>query len=93
MKNISVSVDEEIHRRLKVVANERETSVAAMIRELIVRALDENDEEHNGETESESERHRRQLTEITDEFQREGIGISMKDNQTREEMYERNAPC
>ena len=85
MKNISVSVDEEIHRRLKVVANEQGTSVAAMIRELIVRALD------GGETES--ERHRRQLKEITDEFQREGIGISMKDNQTREEMYERNAPC
>ncbi len=91
MKNISVSVDEEIHRRLKVVANKQGTSVSAMIRELIVRALDRNDEEHNGETES--ERHRRQLMEITDEFQREGIGISMKDNQTREEMYERNAPC
>ena len=31
--------------------------------------------------------------EFTDEFQREGIGISMQENQTREEMYQRNAPC
>ena len=28
--------------------------------------------------------------EFTGEFQREGIGISMQENQTREEMYQRN---
>ena len=91
MKNISVSVDEETHGRLKATATEQGTSVSAIIREFIDRALHGNDEGHKGETES--ERHRRELLAITEEFQREGIGISMKDNQTREEIYQRNAPC
>ena len=42
--------------------------------------------------ETKSEKHRRELMELLDEFKRKGVGISMSENQTREEMYQRNAP-
>ncbi len=42
-------------------------------------------------TETKSERHRRELMELAEEFERNGIGISVTENQTREEMYLRNA--
>ena len=89
MKNISVSVDEDTHRRLRSMAAEQGTSVSAIIREHIPSILNGQAQENTGETES--ERHRREFLEITEEFRRKGIGISMKDNLTREEMYQRNA--
>ncbi len=90
MKTISVTVDEDTHRRLRIMAAEQGTSVSAMIREHMLRVLNGTTKEPSGETAN--ERHRRRLTELLDEFQRKGIGISMKDNQTREEMYQRGAP-
>ena len=91
MKNVSVSVDDDTHRRLRIMAAEQGTSVSAMIRGQIMRALETSPQPTLGETES--ERHRRRLMEITEEFQQKGIGISTADNLTREEMYQRNAPC
>lgn len=83
MKSISVSVDDETHRMLQTIAAEQGTSVLAMI----MRALETS--QQTGQRETERERHRRELMEITDKSQREGIGISLKDNQTIEEMYQR----
>lgn len=90
MKNISVSVDEDTHRRLRIMAAEQGTSVSAMIREHIMDILNGQAQEDPEETEPEWRR--RRLAEILEEFQRKGIGISMKDNLTREELYQRNAP-
>lgn len=90
MKNISVSVDEDTHRRLRSMAAEQGTSVSAIVREHILSILNGQAQEETVETEPEWRR--RRLAEILEEFQRKGIGISMKDNQTREEMYQRNAP-
>ena len=89
MKNISVSVDEDTHRRLRSMAAEQGTSVSAIIRKHIPIIL--NGWAHADTGETEPEWRRRRLTEVLEEFQRKGIGISMKDNQTREEMYQRNA--
>ena len=89
MKNISVSLDEGTHRRLRLVAAEQGTSVSAIIRNHILSILDGQDQDESEETEPEWRR--RRLTEILDEFQRNGIGISMKDNLTREQLYQRNA--
>ena len=36
MKNITVSVDDEIHRRARIRAAERETSVSAVVREFLI---------------------------------------------------------
>ena len=89
MKNVSVSVDDETHRRLRIMAAEQGTSVSAMIRDQMMRLLDPNGQATSCETES--EKHQRELREITEEFQQKGIGISMTDNLTREQMYRRNA--
>ena len=89
MKNISVSVNDETHRRLRIMAAEQGTSVSAMIRNQIVKLLSSAPAGNNEETEPEWRR--RRLAEVRDEFERKGIGISMKDNLSREEMYQRNA--
>ena len=89
MKSISVSVDEDTHRRLRTMAAEQGTSVSAMLRNHILSILDGQDPEEHEETEPEWRR--RRLTEILDEFQRKGIGISVKDSLAREQLYQRNA--
>ncbi len=89
MKNVSVSVDDETHRRLRIMAAEQGTSVSAMIRDQMIRLLDLAGQAASGKTES--EKHQRELREITEEFQQKGIGVSMADNLTREQMYRRNA--
>ena len=89
MKIISVT-DDDTHRSLRFMAAEQRTSVSAMVREHLLHVLNGSTQEIAGETPN--ERHRRRLKGLLDEFQRKGIGISMKDNQTREEMYQRGAP-
>ena len=89
MKSISVSVDEDTHRRLRSMAAAQGTSVSAMVRGHIMDILNGQTEEDTEETEPEWRR--RRLKEVLDEFQRKGIGISMEDNLTREELYQRNA--
>ncbi len=90
MKTISVTVDDDTHLRLRIMADEQGTSVSDLVREQMLRVVNGNSQENTEETEP--ERRRRRLKEILDDFQRRGIGISMKDNQTREEMYQRGAP-
>ena len=36
VKNITVSVDDEVHRRARIKAAERDTSVSAVVREFLV---------------------------------------------------------
>ncbi len=89
MKTISVTVEDETHRRLRIMAAEQGTSVSAMIRNHMQALLDSASQ--TTPAESKSEKHRRELMELAEEFERKGIGISMAENQTREEMYQRNA--
>lgn len=89
MKTISVTVDDDTHRRLRIMAAEQGTSVSAMIRNHMKRLLDP--ASHTTPAETKSEKHRRGLMEIAEEFKRKGIGISVAENQSREEMYQRGA--
>ena len=90
MKNISVTVDDDTHRRLRIMAAEQGTSVSALIRGHMLRVLNEATKEPVGETEP--ERRRRRLEEFWEELQRKGIRFSAGDRLTREEMYQRGAP-
>ena len=90
MKNISVTVDDDTHRRLRIMAAEQGKSVSAMIREHMLRVLNESTEGPSGETEP--ERRRRMLDEFWNELRRKGIGFSAADRLSREEMYQRGAP-
>ena len=90
MKTISVAVDDDTHRQLRIMAAEQETSVSALIRTHMKNLLDSASQATPAEPKS--EKHRRELMELAEEFQRKGIGLSMSENLTREEMYQRNAP-
>ena len=47
MKNITVSVDDETHRRARIKAAERDTSVSALVKQFLVAlASDEGTAEH-----------------------------------------------
>ena len=91
MKNISVTVDDDTHRRLRIMAAEKGTSVSALIREHI-RGVVLNRGVKETAAETEPERRRRRLQEFCDELQRKGIRFSAADRLTREELYHRGAP-
>ena len=89
MKTISVSVDDETHRRARIRAAETGTTVSAMIRGLLTEML-----QHPPETasvETEPQRRARKLDEVLARFEAEGIGLDASERLTREEIYDRNA--
>ena len=89
MKTISVSVDDETHRKARVRAAETGTTVSAMMRNLLTELLNHPAEPSQSETEP--QRRARLLDEVLERFQREGVGIDTSRILTREEMYDRNA--
>jgi plasmid stability protein len=77
MKNITVSLPDEIYRRARIKAAERDTSVSALVRDFLV-AL--------GEDESDFERRRRLQAEVLGSIDRFRAGNRM----TREEAHRRD---
>ena len=78
MKNITVSLPDDVYRRARIKAAERDTSVSALVREFLLRL---------GEEESDFERRRRLQTEVLASLKNFRAG----DRVTREEAHERNA--
>ena len=76
MKNITVCVDEEVHRRARIKAAERDTSVSAVVREFLVR--------WSGE-ETEFERRRRLQNETLDSIDNFRAGNRLR----REDIHRR----
>ena len=78
MKNITVSLPDDVYRRARIKAAERDTSVSALVREFLSRL---------GEDESDYERRRRLQTEVLASLKDFRAGNRV----TREEAHERNA--
>ena len=78
MKNITVSLPDDVYRRARIKAAERDTSVSALVREFLSRL---------GEEESDFERRRRLQTEVLASLKNFRAG----DRVTREEAHEPNA--
>ncbi len=76
MKNITVTIDDEVHRRARIRAAERGTSVSAAVRDFLVR--------WSGE-ETEFDR----LKRLQDETLRSIKGFSAGNRLPREELYRR----
>ena len=76
MKNITVSVDDDVHRRARIKAADDGTSVSAAVRDFLIR--------WSGE-ESEFDR----LKRLQDETLRGIDGFSAGDRLPREELYRR----
>ena len=85
MKNITVSVDEETHRLARIRAAELDTSVSALVRELLVELV----QGRNPETRF--ERLLRLQDETLEAIRARGGGLRMSDNLPRDELYDRDA--
>lgn len=95
MKNITVSIDEETHRRARIRAAELGTSVSAMVRDYL-RTLAP--QEANGGAQGESEqsetpleRQIRLMNEVLKDIERTSPGFSASENLPRDELYDREA--
>ncbi|MDE2687878.1 MAG: hypothetical protein OXI16_10345 [Chloroflexota bacterium] len=88
MKTISVSVENETHRRARVRAAETGTTVSAMMRKLLIEFLQRPAAEP---TETEQQKRARLLDEVLEGFRNDGVGVDTGSILSREKMYDRNA--
>lgn len=90
MRNITVSVDDETHRRARIHAAELDTSVSALVRRYLQSLVGDSSSESEAATrgsESPVELRRRELDEVLADFDARGVGLRSRDNLTREELY------
>lgn len=87
MRNITVSIDDETYRRVRIRAAELDTSVSALVRDSLRSLIGEPAEEGRGETEV--DRRRRLFDELTAELEAQGGGFSAGENLSRDELYDR----
>jgi len=78
VKNVTVSIPDDIYRRARIAAAERETSLSAMVRGFLMTL---------GQEESESERLKRLQKEVLSTVRRFRAG----DRLTRDQVHHRNA--
>ncbi|MYC35422.1 MAG: ribbon-helix-helix protein, CopG family [Chloroflexi bacterium] len=90
MKKITISLDDETHRRAKEWAAKRGMSVSAMVRDYLASLTDsDGDVEYLASTgKEESEK---TLDEVIEAIFARGGGIDPRENLTREELHDRNA--
>ena len=91
MRNITVSVDDETHRRARIRAAELDTSVSALVRTYL-RSLAV-DASRDGRAIARgvappAELRRRDLDEVLADFDARGVGLRSSDNLTRDELYD-----
>ena len=94
MKNITVSVDEETHRLVRIRAAELETSVSALVRDYL-RGLAGGRLAAGGDgpkpVETPRERRRRIMAEVFEDVRVTRSRFSSSENVRREVLYERRA--
>ena len=78
MKNVTVSLPDEVYRRARVKAAERDTSVSALVREFL---------NSLGEQESDFERRKRLQSEVLDSIDK----FRAADRLSRNKVHERDA--
>ena len=88
MKTISVSVENETHRRARIRAAETGTTVSAMMRNLLIEFLQRPTAEP---AETEHQKRARLLDEVLEGFRSDGVGVDTGAILSREEMYDGNA--
>jgi plasmid stability protein len=80
VKNITVSVPDDVYRAARVKAAERDSSVSALVREFLTRLAE-------GAEESDFDRRRRLQAEVLGSIDRFSAG----DRLTRDEVHDRRA--
>jgi hypothetical protein len=78
MKNITVSLDDEVYRRARIKAAELDTSVSALVKKYLIELAGQ---------ETEFERRKRLEVEVLAKIK--GRGFSAKDRLSRDEVHHR----
>ena len=94
MKNITVSVDDDIYRRSRIRAAELETSVSALVRGFLERLVQRGAQATGADApraETEGERRRRLLDEVFEDICATRGGFRAADNVGREVLHDRDA--
>lgn len=85
MKNITISVDDELYRLARIKAAEQSTSVSALFKAFLIRLT-------GGEAaESEFQRLEREEQELRAELQTRRLSLNPAHNLSREELHSRHA--
>jgi len=82
MKNITISIGDELYHRARVRAAQQRTTVTALVREFLERLV---------EGESNAARLRRQQNALIERIRAEHPGFSAADRLGRSEVHERDA--
>lgn len=85
MKNITVSVDDEIYRRARIKAAEQSSSVSGLVKGFLIRLV----EDTSGE--SEFDRLAREEKELREELRQRKVSLSAAHHLKRDELHDRHA--
>jgi hypothetical protein len=85
MKNITISVDDELYRQARIKAAERSTSLSAMFKAFLLQLTS------SESVESDFQRLQREEQELRAELRARGIGLNPAHNLSREELHDRHA--
>ncbi|MCW1970757.1 MAG: DUF6364 family protein [Anaerolineae bacterium] len=81
MKNITISIDDEIYRRARIYAAERSLSVSALVRKYFMEITT------IAEGETEFARLQREQNEIIAQIRQKHVGFTATENVARDELY------
>ena len=82
MKNITVSVEDDIYHRARVKAAEKKTSLSALVKRFLIEIVQE---------ESEFDRLKRKERELRQKLRTSARGFRISDNLPREALHDRDA--
>jgi plasmid stability protein len=85
MKNITISIDDDLYRQARMKAAEQSTSISALFRNFLLRLT------VNEGAETEFERLAREERELFAYLDAQGIGLNPAQNLTRDELHDRDA--
>jgi Arc/MetJ-type ribon-helix-helix transcriptional regulator len=82
MRNITVSVDDDVYHRARMWAAERRTSVSAMVRQMLREVAAE---------ETHFEKLRREERELRERLRNRGVRFAASDRLSRDALHDRHA--
>ena len=85
MKNITVSVDDDLYRRARMKAAEESTSISALFKTFLIRLTG------GEEAESEFDRLAREEQELRAELRARRLGLDPAHNLSRDDLHDRHA--
>ncbi len=85
MKNITVSIDDNLYRAARIKAAEQATSISGLFKTFLIRLTT------NEAAESEFQRLAREEQELFAELDAKGLGLNPAHNLSRDELHDRHA--